>query len=326
MAQNSLLYAVGRLRMLRRAALDEGQLQRLIGADGLADTLKTLREFGYLGAQEQDIDQATADRLEAAARMIRQLSPAAETTDAFLLRHDVLNLKILLKARILGMQPEGLSRAGTLDLEQLRRAVTEHKYQALPLPIREAMEALERQIVLAPDPMLIDVRLDQAMYRMLKDGLKRAASPAAKDWLKARADFVNLRAFLRLKGIPASLNIQDVLVEGGSLSPEAFLKAADKPGKLERLYQARYGSKLVRLMHRAMEDRAAISQLEQAMDAHLQGLFAFRRMEPDNLDVLIDYLLSTEREAAQLRLIVAGKRNGLSPEIIEERLRHAYGQ
>lgn len=326
MPQNSLLYAVGRLRMLRRRALSEGQLQRLISADNLREAEKALREFGYLAQQESDIDQATADKLKDAALMLRQLSPAPETTDAFLLRHDVLNLKILVKARILGIAPEGLSQAGTLDVEMLKRAVNEHKYQALPSPLQETMDELEKQIVLSPDPMLIDVRLDQAMYRLLAQGLRRAVSPAAKAWLKARADFVNLRSLLRLQGIPASLTLEQVLVEGGSLSPAAFLKAAEKPQKLTRLYTERYGAQIGRLIHRAFEDAAAISPLEQAMEAHLQGLFQINRMEPDNLDVLIDYLLSMEREASKLRLIFAGKRNGLKPDIIEERLRAVYGQ
>lgn len=326
MPQNSLLYAVGRLRMLRRKALTEGQLQRLVSAEGLPDAEKALHEFGYLAAQEHDIDQATSDKLRGAAQMLRALSPSPETTDAFLLRHDVLNLKALLKARILGLAPEGLSEAGTLDVELLRRAVSEHKYHQLPEILRATMEDLEKQIVLSPDPMLIDVRLDQAMYRMLAKGLKRAASPAAKAWLNARADFVNLRSLLRLQGIPASLTLPEVLVEGGSLSPQAFLKAAEKPQKLTRLYAARYGAPMGRLIHRAFDDREAISPLEQAMDGYLQGLFAVNRMEPDSLDVLIDYLLSMEREASQLRLIFAGKRNGLSPDIIEERLRAAYGR
>ena len=45
------------------------------------------------------------------------------------------------------------------------------------------------------------------------------------------------------------------------------------------------------------------------------------RMKPDSMDAVIDYLLSVEQESAAVRLIMAGKRNGLTPEQIEERLR-----
>lgn len=324
MPQDSLLYAVGRLRMLGRNLLSHSQRERLLSAENEQEALNALVEMGYLQSGDSDVEQAAMNRALEAAILLRQLSPEPDTTEAFMLRNDAHNLKTLLKARLLGEEPEGLSAAGALPLEVLRNAVAERRYSRLPEPWKGSMEALEQRLALKPDPMLVDVQLDKAMYQLMDQLLKGSSSKAAKAWLKARADFVNLRAFLRLRGMQASLSLEDILVVGGSIDRQAFLKAAAQPQALIKRYRP-YGRQIETLALQALEDRQALSRLEPAMEAHLRGLFHRQRMAIDSMDVLIDYLLRVEEEGAMLRLIFATKRNRLNREDIEERLRKSHG-
>ena len=62
------------------------------------------------------------------------------------------------------------------------------------------------------------------------------------------------------------------------------------------------------------------------MEELLGSLFTPARMEPESLDAVLDYLLAVEKESAAVRLIMAGKRNGMSVERIEQRLRSGYGR
>lgn len=324
MPQDSLLYAVGRLRMLRRKLLDHSQLERLIAANDEQEALKALIEMGYLEGDQKDVEDRAAQKALDAVVLLRKLSPEPDTTEAFMLRSDAHNLKTLLKSRMLDIEPEGLSAAGGLPLHVLRQAVTERQYARLPEPWQSTLQDLEQRLALSPDPMQIDVWLDKAMYRQMKALLKKSSSEAAKAWLKSRADFVNLRAFLRLKDMDASLPLQDILVEGGSIEHEAFLSALEDPQPLLKRY-APYGESILHLAQESLADRQALSRLEPAMEGYLRGLFHEGRMEVDSMDVLINYLLSVEEEGAALRLIFAGKRNRLSADAIKERLGGIHG-
>lgn len=324
MPQDSLLYAVGRLRMLRRKLLDRSQLERLLDAEDEQEALKALAEMGYLQPGQSDVEQAAAQRALDAAVLLRGLSPEPDTTEAFMLRNDAHNLKTLLKARLLGEEPEGLSAAGTLPLAVLSHAVTERRYSRLPEPWKGTMETLERRLASRPDPMEIDVLLDRAMYQHMRALLRKSSSGTAKAWLKARADFVNLRSLLRLRDMQAGLPLEQILVKGGSIRREAFIRAAGQPQALLRRYRA-YGRQIAALAQQALEDRRALSLLEPAMDAYLRDLFRAGRMAVASMDVLIDYLLSIEEEGAALRLIFAGKRNRLGADVIRERLGGIHG-
>ncbi len=321
MPQDSLLYAIGRLRMLRRQLLTPAQMQRLIGARDTQEAARVLLEAGYITPEQTDPEKASVARSLKAARMIKRLSPEPAVTDSFLQRFDGLNLKALLKARILNQPAEGLSHAGTLDPEVLRHAVAEHNYKRLPQPLKEAMEALEKRVATQPDPMEIDVLLDKALYGMMHQSLSRSKSPSARQWIEMRADYANLRAFLRMREMDASLTLKDVLLPGGQIPPRAFEDIGAQGEKLMRRYGELYGTDLAVQAMAAMGDRQKIQQLEKRMEQELNSLFARKRMEPDDLDAVIDYLLSVEKESAAVRLIMAGKRNRLTPEQIEERLR-----
>ena len=326
MPQDSVLYAVGRLRMLRRRMLSASQMQRLLSAADAQEAQRVLLEAGYITPEQPDAEKASMDRLLDASRMVSRLSPDPATTDSFLLRYDVLNLKTLLKARILGEEAEALSPGGTLDPEMLRHAVADHSYGRLPEPLKDAMEALEKRVAVSVDPMEIDVRLDQAMYRMMLDGLRKTRSPAARKWLEAKADFVNMRSYLRLRGMQASLSLADVLVPGGQMERKLRASGGENGDHLLSSAALTYGGRIAALASRAMEDMSQIGQLEKAMDEYLVNLFAQERMQPDSIDAVIDYLLQVEEQSADVRLIMAGKRNGFSQDEIAERLRGNYGR
>lgn len=326
MPQDSVLYAVGRLRMLRRRLLNAAQMQRLLTAADAQEAQRVLLEAGYITPEQPDAEKASMDRLLEASRMVSRLTPDQATTDSFLLRYDVLNLKTLLKARILGDDPGTLSPGGTLDPEMLRHAVADHSYGRLPEPLKAAMEALEKRIAVSVDPMEIDVRLDQAMYRMMLEGLRKTRSPAARKWLKARADFVNMRSFLRLRNMQASMTLQEVLVPGGQIERKLRAGIVENGDHLIRGAAMTYGGRIAALTARAMEDMSQIGLLEKEMEAYLSDLFAAERMKPDSIDAVIDYLFQVEEQSADVRLIMAGKRNGFSQDEIEERLRGNYGR
>lgn len=326
MPQTSIAYAVGRIRAQARKPLGEAQMERLLSAASFEEAQRLLSEMGWPEADAADVEGQSIKMLDQVCHLLRDISPEPELTDAFLLRHDAQNLKALFKARILGVSPEGLSACGTLPLDSLRHAVTERVYKKLPPYFAPVMQALEKQTALTVDPMLIDVRIDQALYTEMKRRIAACKSKQAKDYLAAKVDFHNAVAWLRLQSLgQEDLRFSDLLLPGGSIARELWKKLELHKVQLAALFKS-YSKPLQEALGRAIKDSKSIPALEKAVDDYLLSLFRPLRNEPFAIEVLLGYLLSHEREAGAVRLIMAGKLNDFPQQVIRERLREAYGR
>lgn len=326
MPQPSVAYAVGRVRAQTRKPLGEAQLERLLTAPDYAEALRLLGEMGWPEPEGRDVQALSVGMLEKACAELRSITPDPALTDLFLLRHDAQNLKALLKARLLGAQPEALSRCGTIPVDTLRHAVAEHNYSPLPGAFRAVMEALEKRVAIEPDPMEIDVRIDRALYQEIEGTLKKSGSKAARAFFASKADLQNLVTFLRLKAAGHSgMALKDFLLPGGTVTDKAWEHLEARPESLASRFWS-YGRKVVSALNKAAADPKAIPALEKAADDYLLDLFRPLRNQPYSVDVLIGWLLAHERETAAVRLILAGKLNGFPQELIRERLREAYGR
>lgn len=324
MPQPSIAYAVGRVRSLAKKPLAGAQLERLLAASDYEDARHILSEMGWSEIEDKGLEATSVALLEKTCKLVRDISPEPELTDSFMLRHDAQNLKALFKARILEVTPEALSGCGTLPVSLLSHAVTERSYARLPAPFARAMEELEKQAAVKVDPMLIDVRIDQALFELIAQRMARVKSKAAREYFRAKADFVNALTFLRMRGTDlAGIGVEKLLVPGGDIGLREWKSAAESPDRLPYLMR-RFGNDVKNTLARAVTDRKALPELERAADDYLLSLFRPYRNEPFAAEVLPGHLLALEREAAAVRLILAGKRSGFAPELIRERLREAY--
>ena len=94
------------LSLKQREAMDASRLERLLSASGYEEAKRTLSEIGWSSAEEADYEQMALDRVAQASTLVRSLSTDEKVTDCFLLKYDIANLKMLLKARCLGISAE----------------------------------------------------------------------------------------------------------------------------------------------------------------------------------------------------------------------------
>ena len=325
MPQESVGYAVGRISMLRRDALDASRLERLLSTASYAEAKRTLSEIGWTAAEEADHEQLAMERVAEASRIVRQLSTDEKVTNCFLLKYDIANLKMLLKARCLGISADYLSDSGTMAVDVLRHAVADHNYKQLPAPIAQAMDELEKELVVSVDPLAIDVKLDQAMFQQIFASLEKTKCRTAVTYFQARVDLLNALAMLRSRQMKKDTAFfMHVLLEGGTIADEAWEKTFTKVEELPKLL-SKYGASVQDAAYRAVNDSAHLPGLEKAMDNVLLKLFLPYKYDNMHLEFMLSYLLATEREAAAVRLVMAGKANGFAMEAIRERLRDLYG-
>ena len=325
MPQMSVHYAAGRIYMLRRDALDVSRVERLLSASSLAEARGALSDMGWAGAETEAWESLAEKRVLQAVETVRALTTDQRVTDCFLLKYDVSNLKMLLKARTRGTAVRRLSPCGALDADVLRHAVAAHQYGALPAELSRAMDSIENQLLTETNPLAMDLALDHAMFRQIAAWLKDTKCAEAKRYFANRADWLNMVTALRLRhmGRDAS-SMRDIALPGGRIPAEALAEAVDQPEKLPGLLPADADTKLRSALTAAVQSFSAVPHLERAIDDALLDGMRGGRYEYMNLPYIISYLLGTEREAAAVRLILSGKANGFAQDAVRERLRDLY--
>ena len=335
MPQGSAGYAIGRISVRNRGRLDAAKLDRLLAAQQPQEAQAILQEMGWGGGEKVpvggavsgsgDFERLVVEHTRQACAFVREVSPDANATDCFMIRYDIHNLKILLKARCLGQEPEYLSPCGTLGIGLLRHAVAEGKYTGLPDELAGPLAELEKRLAVKEDPLDIDVTLDRAMFRWVFGRLGRVKSKAIKKYFTARADLLNALIVLRVRAMGRSAAfLKDMLIPGGEVDLRKWEEAYSRDETLPRLL-AGYGRRVTEAVSAAVKDPGALHNLERVADDYLLSLFVPYRMRADTLETVIGYLLAQEREAAAVRLVMAGKLNGFSAMEIRERLRELYG-
>ena len=325
MPQLSIHYAAARICMLRRDAMDKSRLARLQSAGSLEEAKRALGEIGWSANDSDDWERLAESRVQSAAETVMELTTDSQVTQAFLLKYDATNLKTLIKARCLGLGPQRLNSCGTLPLDKLEHMCAAHSWKDLPLKhFREAMETIEQQLLTKVDLLQIDLLIDRALYREIFQRMNSRGGKQVKRYFQAKVDAVNAVSLLRARRMQRDAAFYGkVLLEGGTIASEAWLGAYDQPERLPVLLAA-YGDTVRTAAADALADFSRLPALECAMDNRMLKLLCTGPQEVFSEPYVLSYLLSAEREASAVRLIMAGKANDFPQEAIEERLRELY--
>jgi hypothetical protein len=134
----------------------------------MGDALRILIDdrYGNLpDAGEGDGERMIERELIAMREEIRSISPEPAITDLFLLQSDVMNLKTLIKARLLEQKDIAWQAGGLYDRETLEKAVSEQDYSFLPEDMVKELNALEKRLSVSVEPQYISIALDRAYLR-----------------------------------------------------------------------------------------------------------------------------------------------------------------
>ena len=326
MPQDSVAYAVARVQYRMRDMLSRGHLERLLSAPSYEESLRALSEIGWVETGDTNIETFVTVHVRDACALVKALTPCPDATDCFMLRYDGLNLKTLIKARCRSKHAAILSECGIFPVDLLRHAVAERNYTKLPETLSKALSLLENSLAVREDALMIETAVDKALFEYISLKLQRVESPAIRRYFVGRVDILSAIMLLRVKLMGKSAAImRDMLLPGGSIPVEKWAEAFEKPEIIPKLL-AKYGERVIAATARAVQDGAALPVLEKAMDDSLLKPFSTFRYDPLRIEPVVGYLLGAEREAAAVRLIIAGKKNQFSQEAIEERLRDLYGE
>ncbi len=317
MPQASYPYAVGRIRSLENGMLDTVKLKRIAAAD-LDEALKILLDSGYGAGAQGDEEKLIKAQLAETRKLVMAITPDAGLTGLFLLPIDAHNLKVLLKARLLGVEAEDmLEEGGIFPVDILQKCVAEKSYYALPPALKKGLEDLERQMQRHVSPRQISAAVDVAVFAYIAEVIEEQDSDYAREYFSAMADLTNVRTLVRARvlGWDAEM-LSPLVIPCGSIAKEHIVAALEAPNEqlVFKLNRGRHGKAIVDALDEYMVKNSAVV-LEKRMNAALMKVIRAAKNDIFGLGPVVGYLMGREAEAKALRLIFAAKRAGSEPEL-----------
>ena len=329
MPQPSYAYACARISTLEKSLFGKETIRRM--AEGsLDDAMRQLVDAKYGSLPEatsEDVERMMETVRRQTAETIRELSPEPALTDLFLLSADVHNLKVQIKARLLGTADTVLLDGGLYSREQIADMVARQDYSALPPELACALNTLESKLRIQPEPQTVSVLVDYGYRAHCLEAVKTCKEPFVKQYFAALCDFDNVITFLRMRAMGAQKeDLKSVLLPSSGIRPDALIDAYELSAEsLTKAlsYSVAKGAVLEGLSN--MLATGNIAMLEKARDNYLLSLVNAHRHDVMTIFPVVGYYLARDREAKAVRLIVTVKRNGLDDSVIPERLRELYG-
>ncbi len=328
------LFGSTRIRVLENRMIGREKLERLLTAGSLERCVQLLSEYGVTVYTDPSTgvllrDQMLSERLNAAYRELLADNPDALFLKLWFYPYDCNNIKAVIKCRRRGVPPDDLLfDCGLIPQDVLLQAVETHDFSALPehfaVPALEAADALSA----TGNPQIVDLILDSACYAAMLSAAKASGVEAAVRLVSAKIDLINVTVCLRLLRRAGGASeageamLRDSYLAGGAYSLEelAELYHMGEDALWEKLQRGTLG----KFAEGAMASGRSLGEIETAADDHWMRLLQELRMEPYGAEPLMGYLLGSEYEVKNLRILLAGYAAGLSQEQLRERVRLSY--
>lgn len=321
MAQNSYLYASARIRALEASLVGRERLQALLELPDAAAVMNALAAAGLFSAREAQNEDAEALLIGVLKNGFATVAGATGNAglSAFLqYAYDCHNLRSLLKCELRGVDPMPLFMdVGTVPVSAL---VAGGQIEGLPRHMAAAVPEAREAFAKTGNPQEIDFALDKACFA---DMAKAAKVPFAAEYVRRRADLVNLTVCLRVLRSGATpvtrALLSHALVPGGTLPAAWFMAVleAGEPHFFDALAPTPYAAL-------GAEGARTASQVEKNADDCLMAFVQTAKFVPFGAEVAIGYLVGLETAVKNIRIVLAGKAAGLSADVLRQRVRESY--
>ncbi|MBQ8207195.1 MAG: V-type ATPase subunit [Clostridia bacterium] len=321
--ETDYLYASARVRAAEN---------RLIGADKMEAAIAARDASEIEGLIESiDVRNKSEDKLSAyladAYSFIAEISPDNGIASFLRYGYDCNNIKAALKCHFRETDSsEMLFSFGTVSDERILKMPVSQDFSALPKHMSEAAAEAFDAYAKTGDPQLIDIILDKACFADMLEAAKESGEAFAAELVRMKIDLVNIMMCVRILRMGGGASEKDVLrrslISGGYIDEEKlFDEAQTEPGIASFLSGTEYSS----LSEFFTEDgRISLAEIERRCDDLYMKKVKNTKVLPFGAPILCAYLVAAEYEVKNLRIILAGKRAGLSPERLRERVRVGY--
>lgn len=321
---DKFVFQNAKIKHMEPKLLTSQSVQRLLDCSTTAEAYKLLTEIGMgvgLATENVDFDAIFAHEEANAVALLREFN-VDSVLDAFLIQCDYHNVKALLKAQATGAQNPVLMPYGLYEIETLQEGVVANDISKLPIPMGEAIKAVQKFIVEEKiTPHTIDTIVDRAMY---KDILSKVRKNGAlqKLYFTRKIDYLNISSFLRCKKLGlAEKFFLDGFIDGGELDEVFFSSIYESPTDVlkDKCKFTAYQNIVVKVA-----ESGNIVEFEVEADNALLKIWKDESDDMFSVAPIVSFYLTKMTELKVVKLIVAGIKNHVEPKLIRERMRDIY--
>lgn len=309
--------AVARVKVHETQLLDDSDIDRLIGAKTIDEAAALLVEKGY-SESGAATDRLFDGQLENTWEFIREIAPDFSEFDFLLVKNDFHNLKAVLKGAVTDRPYESICLHPTITpIKTLKTAVDEQWWSILPQYMQKTAEKAYEYFVSTLDGQLSDICIDKGSINAVVLLSKDNKDGFIRDLGELIAATYCLRIAVRCSKLQMSREfIFDALPDCGSIDKSALCDSA--AAGLDELCEY-----IARTKYSKAADALAdgIAEFEKWCDNALVDYVDKARYLSFTAAPLAEYIIKKEAELKTVRIIISGKRTGLSEEQIKARVR-----
>lgn len=315
-------YAVARIRSKEMNLFSNQTIEALMACKTEKDCLAFLAEKGWgTGDKEETADKMLSLEHERTWQVLKELVSDKAVYDVLALQNEFHNVKAAIKAVYTGNIHASVFYKGTaLNPDEVKKMIEQRDFVKLPESMREATKEATETLLQTGDGQLCDIIMDKACLEGILKAASQTDSSLLKDYAESTVAIANIKIAVRSYKTNKSID---------------FMKRAMAPCKtldVERL------AKSVQMGMSALCEYLEYAGYGEGADALLKSPSAFecwcdnrviQTIKPQKYNSftsgpIVAYVLARENEIKTVRIILSGKRNGLSESYIRERVREMY--
>lgn len=288
----------------------------------VSDAIRVLIEAGY--PDNSNYEEMLRLETSGLYSYLKEISPEPEIFNIFAYRYDSHNIKVLLKMELSGIESDGLLvDNGVIDKNALAVMIRERDFGKLQPEFEKAITQSLDTYSRTNDPQIVDIIMDGAYYRLYLRMARETKSKFLIDLAVKIIDIANISAYIRVKSKMEDLDLLTrVLIPGGLIKIKDYLDSFSK--ELEAFRDVLKGTGYGFLLDVLSDSSGSVTEFEKACDNHIMDYIRKFRFKAFGIEPLIGYMLGKETDIKNARIILVGKVNKISNDIIRERLRKGY--
>lgn len=315
-------YAVARIRSKEMTLFSNMTIEQLMACKSEKECLALLVEKGWgTGEKDETADEMLSLEHERTWEVLKELVSDKAVYDVLALQNEFHNVKAAIKVVYTGNTYASVFYKGTaLNPDDVKRMIEQRDFSKLPNSMSEAAKEATDTLLQTGDGQLCDVIMDRACLEGILKAAKQTDSSLLKDYAESTVAIANIKIAVRSYKTQKSIDfMKRAMAPCDTLDVERLAKSVQMgmSALCEYLEYAGYGEGAEALMK-------SPSAFECWCDNRVIRTIKPQKYNSFTSGPIVAYVLARENEIKTVRIILSGKRNGLSDVYLRERVREMY--
>lgn len=314
------LYQNAQIKSRESKLLTQQGVQRLLDASDTREASRALAELGF-GTDGENFDVVFKRAEDENIALLKEMNEGG-ALDAFLIESDYTNLKILLKAFVSGLKAETFAPDGLFEVGFLQNAIETGEVAALPKQMQEIILKTQEALVSGQiSAHKLDIDVDKTQYAHQLELCKKSGK-IAREYFEKRIDYLNISSFERARRLNLDQSFfEECFINGGKIALTTFQSVWELHGEelLKPFKETAYFEDL-----KALDEGGKLVVFEAKTDDSLLKVWKSEKDDLYSIAPIVAFYMSRKTELKIAKLIVAGVKNRVAPQIIKERMRELY--